>query len=241
MAYTLGNKSTKNCCKQTVLVQLIIEDVVTIFFGTQCRYEWFLRCLSFPTINAQATLWISDKALYTSAQSTAWSQHSRFPSNDTLFIAQALVHQAQCAIPRFHSTNYMLNMTAVTSTGEVIGCFVLQNCEAHSSHTRCISIYSFVSVITRSTITSEKLKWFNTSNINNQNIKQLRKTGSKSMNIYNRNNHDRQPTTNISQTMCKLIILQNFKATQWNKKFLTPHSNHKFINFAKLGRLHSRS
>ena len=102
-------------------------------------------------------------------------------------------------------------------------------------------IYSFVSVITRSTITSEKLKWFNTSNINNQNIKQLRKTGSKSMNIYNRNNHDRQPTTNISQTMCKLIILQNFKATQWNKKFLTPHSNHKFINFAKLGRLHSRS
>ena len=31
MAYTLGNKCAKNCCKQTILVQLIVEDVVTCF------------------------------------------------------------------------------------------------------------------------------------------------------------------------------------------------------------------
>ena len=31
MAYTLGSKCTKNLCKQTVLVQLIIENVVTCF------------------------------------------------------------------------------------------------------------------------------------------------------------------------------------------------------------------
>ena len=31
MAYTLGNKCTKNCCKQTIPVQLIVEDVVTCF------------------------------------------------------------------------------------------------------------------------------------------------------------------------------------------------------------------
>jgi len=36
MAYTLSNKCAKNCCKRTILVQVIIEDVVT-FFGTQCR------------------------------------------------------------------------------------------------------------------------------------------------------------------------------------------------------------
>jgi len=29
MAYTLGNKCAKSCCKQTVLVQLIVEDVIT--------------------------------------------------------------------------------------------------------------------------------------------------------------------------------------------------------------------
>jgi len=34
MAYTLDNKCTKNCCKRTILVQLIIEDVVTIFWNT---------------------------------------------------------------------------------------------------------------------------------------------------------------------------------------------------------------
>ena len=31
MAYTLGNKCAKNCCKQTIPVQLIVEDVVTCF------------------------------------------------------------------------------------------------------------------------------------------------------------------------------------------------------------------
>jgi len=32
MAFTLGNKCTKNCCKRTVLVQLIVEDIVKWFF-----------------------------------------------------------------------------------------------------------------------------------------------------------------------------------------------------------------
>jgi len=36
MAYSLSNKFAKNLCKQTVLVQLIIKNVVTCFFGTQC-------------------------------------------------------------------------------------------------------------------------------------------------------------------------------------------------------------
>jgi len=31
MAYTLGNKCAKNCCKRTFPVQLIVEDVVTCF------------------------------------------------------------------------------------------------------------------------------------------------------------------------------------------------------------------
>jgi len=35
MAYGLSNKCAKNLCKQIVLVQLIIENVVTCFFGTQ--------------------------------------------------------------------------------------------------------------------------------------------------------------------------------------------------------------
>jgi len=36
MAYTLGNKCAKNICKRTVPLQLIIKNVVTCFFGTQC-------------------------------------------------------------------------------------------------------------------------------------------------------------------------------------------------------------
>jgi len=40
MAYTLGNKCAKNLCKRTVLLQLIVENLVTcFFFGTQCSIE----------------------------------------------------------------------------------------------------------------------------------------------------------------------------------------------------------
>ena len=31
MAYTLGNECAKKCCKRTILVQLIVENVVTCF------------------------------------------------------------------------------------------------------------------------------------------------------------------------------------------------------------------
>jgi len=37
MAYTLFSKCAKNLCKRIVLLQLIIENVVTCFFGKQCR------------------------------------------------------------------------------------------------------------------------------------------------------------------------------------------------------------
>jgi len=42
MAYTPGNKCAKNLCKRIVLLQLIIENVVTCFFLEHSVY-WFLR------------------------------------------------------------------------------------------------------------------------------------------------------------------------------------------------------
>jgi len=39
MACNLNNKCAKNLSKRTVLLQLIIKNVVTCFFGTQCRLE----------------------------------------------------------------------------------------------------------------------------------------------------------------------------------------------------------
>jgi len=45
MAYTLGNKCAKNLCKQIIILQLIIENVVTCFLEhsvvikkLRCRY-----------------------------------------------------------------------------------------------------------------------------------------------------------------------------------------------------------
>ena len=40
MACTLSNKCAKNLSKRTALLQLIINNVVTCFFGTQCRMMW---------------------------------------------------------------------------------------------------------------------------------------------------------------------------------------------------------
>jgi len=52
MAYTLGNMYAKNLCKWTVLLRLIIENVVTCFFETQCIIQraallWVLWVFAF--------------------------------------------------------------------------------------------------------------------------------------------------------------------------------------------------
>jgi len=38
MAYVIGNTYAKNLCQWTVFLQLIIKNVVTCFFGTQCIF-----------------------------------------------------------------------------------------------------------------------------------------------------------------------------------------------------------
>jgi len=51
MVYTLGNKSAKNLSKRTILVQLIVKNVVTCFFGTQCtvlQAGEITRCVQLP-------------------------------------------------------------------------------------------------------------------------------------------------------------------------------------------------
>ena len=49
MPCTLGNKCAKNCCKQTILVQLIVKNVVTRFL----RHSVFLKLL----LQAPWTVW----------------------------------------------------------------------------------------------------------------------------------------------------------------------------------------
>jgi len=46
MAYTLDNKCAKNLCKRIVLLQLIIENVVTCFF---LEHGVDVQCLSLET------------------------------------------------------------------------------------------------------------------------------------------------------------------------------------------------
>ena len=54
MAYTLGNKCAKNLCKRIVLLQLIIENVVTCFFWNTVYMLWLLASnqLAVDYINA---------------------------------------------------------------------------------------------------------------------------------------------------------------------------------------------
>ena len=58
MAYTLCNKCAINCCNRTILVQLIVEDAVVMFFGTQCIYMYSAHfCSEAYTQGVQA--WIT--------------------------------------------------------------------------------------------------------------------------------------------------------------------------------------
>ena len=70
MAYTLGNKCAKNLCKRIVLLQLIIENVVTCFFGTQCTSVHYSPHPQFHKLRRDAR--ISTDALQRSNNSTAY-------------------------------------------------------------------------------------------------------------------------------------------------------------------------
>ena len=63
MAYTLGNKCAKNLCKRIVLLQLIIENVVTCFFGTQCRMAETLNHQPCAAIHSNAAIFELIRAL----------------------------------------------------------------------------------------------------------------------------------------------------------------------------------
>jgi len=76
MAYTLSNKYAKNLCKRTVPLQLIIKNVVTCFFGTQCIY-FHNGDMSGPRVaqlhSAQSPLFShSSCALRTDGQTDRW-------------------------------------------------------------------------------------------------------------------------------------------------------------------------
>ena len=53
MAYTLSSKCAKNLCKRIVLLQLVIKNVVTCFFGTQ--YIVAVVTYNFYNFNTQLT------------------------------------------------------------------------------------------------------------------------------------------------------------------------------------------
>ena len=63
MAYTFGNKCAKNLCKRIVLLQLIIENVVTCFFGTQCNSSASC-CLNHDVTNYRRIAIISSDSNY---------------------------------------------------------------------------------------------------------------------------------------------------------------------------------
>jgi len=50
MAYAPGNKYAKNCCKRTILFQLIVEDVVTCFlehisvYSSLIHFQYIVAC-----------------------------------------------------------------------------------------------------------------------------------------------------------------------------------------------------
>jgi len=46
MTHRLATNYAKNCCNRTPIVKVIVENVVTCFFGTQCSLSVLCECNS---------------------------------------------------------------------------------------------------------------------------------------------------------------------------------------------------
>jgi len=40
MTHRLATNCAKNYCNRTLIVKVIVENVVTCFFGTRCTWQW---------------------------------------------------------------------------------------------------------------------------------------------------------------------------------------------------------
>jgi len=56
MSHRLATYYAKNYCNQTPIVKVIVENVVTCFFGTQCRRSRIKCCRSESTISVMLCL-----------------------------------------------------------------------------------------------------------------------------------------------------------------------------------------
>ena len=61
MAYALSNMCAKNFCKRTVIVQLIIKNVVTWFFGTQWMSVYMQELAVFQQSKIVDNIFTSDR------------------------------------------------------------------------------------------------------------------------------------------------------------------------------------
>ena len=82
MAYTLGNKCAKNLCKRLVLLQLIIENVVTCFFWNTVYFNPLTGTLKLQSNGPLDSSW------YTSPPSPflAVPNATAHPSTTSVFI-----------------------------------------------------------------------------------------------------------------------------------------------------------
>ena len=56
MTHRLATNYAKNYCNRTPIVKVIVENVVTCFFGTQCRFGHFLKTFFFQSTSAYSVL-----------------------------------------------------------------------------------------------------------------------------------------------------------------------------------------
>jgi len=84
MSCSLSNKCAKNLCKQTVLVQLIIKNVVTCFFGTQCSTSTSTSRTNITSTSTTCTSTTSTSTSSTTTSTTGTSTSSTNTSTSTI-------------------------------------------------------------------------------------------------------------------------------------------------------------
>ena len=113
MSCSLSNKCAKNLCKQTVLVQLIIKNVVTCFFGTQCSTN-----TSTSRTNITSTSTTSTSC--TSTTSTSTSSSTSSTTTSTTGTSTSSTNTSTSTITSSTSTSISTTSTSTTTAKYIL-------------------------------------------------------------------------------------------------------------------------
>jgi len=142
MTHRLTTNSAKNYCNRTLIVKVIVQNVVTCFLGTQCRFTMWVRVAGVEGTNHQSVLScdhcshaVNVKLFKRRTESCGYAAfntgiHKTNKSCATINTLTVVMHCCSVVVSECHAHKVVWSFITTHTSHHVRGLFTLEACNA---------------------------------------------------------------------------------------------------------------